>query len=798
MKQIKFLVVFFLLISVGTLFAAQANKVKLLSSSADEIVLTFEINSYDFEAVNTPKGLSKKLNVPDSGKILKKGAPDLQKLVSSVMIPDQADMKVEVIDSRFSEITGIEISPSKGNLLRTVDPDAIPYEYGVEYSTNAFFPAVEAELGNPYIARDVRGQSITVYPFRYNPVQKVLRVYEEITVRISNTGQTGNNVFTGKKAKKHHPEFKNIYSRHFINYDAVQLQDMEIQYTTLPDPVGTMLIVSYGDFMDEMASFVSYKQSIGYTVDMVDYATIGSSTALKTYVANYYNTNGLTYLLLVGDHAQIPTSSTSAGDSDNNYGYIVGSDSYLDIFVGRFSAETAAHVTTQVDRTLYYERDLAASASFFRHAIGMGSSEGPGHDSEYDYVHINNILADLAGYGYTTHECHQSGGSPALMSSLINAGSGTIFYCGHGTLTSWYTSSWQYTSTDVNNLVNENELPFVFSVACVVGDFAGNTCYCETWQRATNNGVATGSIAHAGSTINQSWIPPMDAEDEMADILVSGTRRTFGGVFVNGLFKMIDLNGSGGEDMADTWTCFGDPSVQLRTPGTPDGPGGGTPQAPAANFTADSTIVYEGDTVNFTDSSAYLPTSWSWTFNGGNPSTSSLQNPSVTYSTSGTYTVELTATNAEGNDTETKVDYITVLVPGACEGEVSNPGFETGDTSDWSVTGSPVITSTTHSGSYAISMTGTATIEQVITNLCPNTSYTVTGWGMAKFNGGFYLGVKNYGGSDLTSQFTDQRSWRENSITFTTGASNTSATIFFTKTSSKFSAYGDDVTIVKN
>jgi parallel beta-helix repeat protein len=63
----------------------------------------------------------------------------------------------------------------------------------------------------------------------------------------------------------------------------------------------------------------------------------------------------------------------------------------------------------------------------------------------------------------------------------------------------------------------------------------------------------------------------MDAQDEMADLLVStsGPKRTFGGVFVNGLFKMIDLNGIDGERMADTWTCFGDSSVQLRTPGTP-------------------------------------------------------------------------------------------------------------------------------------------------------------------------------------------------------------------------------------
>ena len=55
----------------------------------------------------------------------------------------------------------------------------------------------------------------------------------------------------------------------------------------------------------------------------------------------------------------------------------------------------------------------------------------------------------------------------------------------------------------------------------------------------------------------------MCAEDEMADILVAGSKRTFAGVLACGLGKMIDMNGSGGEDMADTWTVFGDPSRSL-------------------------------------------------------------------------------------------------------------------------------------------------------------------------------------------------------------------------------------------
>jgi PKD repeat protein len=74
----------------------------------------------------------------------------------------------------------------------------------------------------------------------------------------------------------------------------------------------------------------------------------------------------------------------------------------------------------------------------------------------------------------------------------------------------------------------------------------------------------------------------------------------------------------------------------------------------------------------------YIPTSWSWTFEGGTPAASTDQNPVVTYNTIGTYTVTLTAANAEGSDTETKVDYISVqeVVLDYCDSQGNNCSYE--------------------------------------------------------------------------------------------------------------------------
>lgn len=84
----------------------------------------------------------------------------------------------------------------------------------------------------------------------------------------------------------------------------------------------------------------------------------------------------------------------------------------------------------------------------------------------------------------------------------------------------------------------------------------------------------------------------------------------------------------------------------------------GTP--PVADFSGTPTTLCAGSSVNFSDLSTNTPTGWVWTFTGGTPSSSTSQNPTVTYNAPGVYQVALTATNASGSDGETKVGYITV------------------------------------------------------------------------------------------------------------------------------------------
>lgn len=551
----------------------KASQTTLISEQEDNITISFKVDGFYLNTVKTQLGDASVITLPNSAPIQEAHQPDLPKLSTSVIIPDLALMDIEVVSSSYVEFENINIAPSKGVLTRDINPATVPYTYGRAYQTDQFYPNTLSGLDRPFIIRDVRGQHVQVYPFQYNPITKVLRVYNEIVVRVYKVNDKGENpLIRTSNSNKVVREFYNIYESVFLNNP---VQD----YTPVEEE-GNMLIISHPTFMQAMQPFIDWKTIKGTKVEMVDVSTIGTTAnQIKDYVVNYYNTTGLAFLLLVGDAPQIPTMKGGdlGGPSDPAYGYIVGNDHYIDILVGRFSAETVEHVTTMVERIVEYEKYPNTSIDWFTSGIGIASREGTGDNGEYDWQHMRYIRDDLMGYTYTDvaelYEGSQGGQdapgdpTPSMVADEVNEGASIINYVGHGGTTSWVTSG--FSNSHVQNLTNNNKYPFVWSVACVNGEFENTTCFAEAWTRAKNANGPTGALGFLGSTINQSWNSPMCGQDEMVDILVesysNNIKRTYGGLSFNGMFKMIEKYGSDGRNMADTWLLFGDPSVVVRT-----------------------------------------------------------------------------------------------------------------------------------------------------------------------------------------------------------------------------------------
>ncbi len=172
--------------------------------------------------------------------------------------------------------------------------------------------------------------------------------------------------------------------------------------------------------------------------------------------------------------------------------------------------------------------------------------------------------------------------------------------------------------------------------------------------------------------------------------------------------------------------------------------------APVADFGASQTNINAGDSISFNDLSTNSPTSWSWTFQGGTPSTSTLQNPSnILYNTAGTYNVTLISTNASGNNALTKSAYIIVATPNTqiptisttTIGSITNTAASSGGNIMtegssavtargvcWNTSPNPTIVNT-----KTINGTGIGVFTSSLTGLNTNTTYYVRAYAINSF-----------------------------------------------------------------
>jgi PKD repeat protein len=192
----------------------------------------------------------------------------------------------------------------------------------------------------------------------------------------------------------------------------------------------------------------------------------------------------------------------------------------------------------------------------------------------------------------------------------------------------------------INNQFTNLNLGTSYTLQVTAGTYA--TDHYAAWIDYNNNGIFENPAerlglqqsATAGQVLNFAFTPPTSA--------VSG-------------YRVMRVRCAYAATAMDACTdyAFGETEdyiVNLVATGVP----------PVAGFTSNTQAITTGGSVSFFDASTNLPTSWSWSFPGGTPSTSTLQNPTVSYSAAGCYNVTLTATNAFGSNTTSQTCYINV------------------------------------------------------------------------------------------------------------------------------------------
>ena len=561
----------FIFLVMSLLVFADAYTVTYSQPAGDQYQVDFSIESYQIGRVIENGTAYSTIEFDGGVRTIEKGFASIPYLSASIQLLHNRNVDVVVDAGDYTDIQLTEpLLPSRGTIYRNQDPATIPYSIAEESLVDAFYPAEPATAATPFVIRDIRGTTVYANPFQYNAARNILRVYSSMQVRLieNNTPAINPVAQSGARLAR---VMDSLYRSAFINYQPPNSRfDHEI------DELGSILVLYTSRDVNAIQPYIEWKQEKGHIVYTEEVAT---GTNVQSNIQNWYDLhNDILYVLLVGDWADIKGPTSGGAPVDPNMGRVVGTDIFPDIIIGRFSANSADHVTAQVNKVLSYEKTPDVTEDWYHRGLGIGSEGGPGDDGEDDFEHIDIIKEErLLPFTYSeVAEAYGYSASVSQVATAVNDGVSVINYCGHGSSTSWVTTG--FNNSNVNQLSNGTKLPFIFSVACVNGEFNNSSdCFAEAWLKKADGGA----LAMYASTINQSWNPPMMAQDYMNDMLIGGydysahpgqngistdvQKSTFGSICFNGSILMCLEDPSGGPSMLETWHVFGDPSVQVRT-----------------------------------------------------------------------------------------------------------------------------------------------------------------------------------------------------------------------------------------
>jgi len=562
-------------------FAQKGFEVNFSQPISSEYQLTFQLTDWNLANVVYDGVTYQQIQFSSSAVTIEKGWAELPFISASIQLPARKNVDLEVTYTEFTDYQlDFPLVPSRGTISRSQDPNTIPYQIAPESVMDKFYPGNLAYAEEPYIIRDVRGTSVRVFPFQYNSATNTLRVYTKMEVLLAENDEPATNPLLVENPNPIR-EVRGMYKSLFINYQEPRIPLWMADH-------GDILVITTSRDETAIQPYIDWKKEKGYNVEK---EVVATGTNVKSLIqTKYAANNNLMYVLLVGGWNDIKSDlgsfgSLGSGPTDPILGDVTGTASQYrpDISIGRMSASSAAQVTTQVNKTIQYEKNPNMDAAWYSTFAGLGSNDGyGGDDGEKDHTHIINIYDYrlVPKYSYNQHKGfydYNGTASASALATAINNGVSTIAYCGHGSENSFVTTG--FNNNNINALNNGQKLPFIVSVACVNGAFhsQGGNCFAEVWLKKENGGAVITWMA----TINQPWNPPMRGQDYFYDVLTGGYNYTtqpgngisteelrthWGAIAVNAANLMLN-EATTSDDLATvrTWTTFGDPNLQLRT-----------------------------------------------------------------------------------------------------------------------------------------------------------------------------------------------------------------------------------------
>jgi len=465
-----------------------------------------EISAFDVKA---SEGEFSQIRVDGYGYSTTIGNPKLPVLKKLIEVPLQSDYNISITYDSFKDYTlldlGIQypIIPVQPSLSKSDSPEDVEFRINNDvYNTDSFLGNQQVVVDQLGIMRGINIARVEISPVQYNPVKKIIRIYENLEVNIEFDGANVPETIQFKQTKTNR-YFKSM-SRMFFNYKSSPIDKLFDE-----TPV-TYIIVSDPMFGESMQPFIEWKTKKGFNVveAYTNMPEVGITTSsIKTYLENFYNNppegyNPQTFVLFVGDVAQIPTFNGNAGGHVTDLYYCdYTNDLFPEAYYGRFSATNLTQLQPQIDKTLEYEQYTFPDPSFLDEVVMIAGADAS-HGTTWGNGQINygTTYYFNAEHGLNAHiylQPEPSGGNYSQnIKQNISDGVSYANYTAHCSPSGWADPN--FVISDVSGMTNAHKYPLMVGNCCSSVEFQTN-CFGEEVLRAPLKG-AVGYIGGSNST----------------------------------------------------------------------------------------------------------------------------------------------------------------------------------------------------------------------------------------------------------------------------------------------------------
>jgi len=488
----------------------KATSFTLVESSEEKLVIQNSLSRFNYFEVATQQNSFTEFVIPDYGTMMEPGNPKLPVMKKLIEVPYGCEYEINFNSTSYEtvKLSDFNISnqlfPFQPSVSKNIDnPEDLPFHFNEEvYTGDEFFGQEPIRVIDLGIIRGVRIARLEIAPVQYNPVTGELNILSDVECEIN---------FKGADIERTNLEKDRVFSPWFEANYAQLINHLPSQSRELIDyaPV-TYIIVSDPMFEAALQPFVDWKTKKGFNVveAYTDDPDVGTTTSsIKSYLQNFYNNppdefNPQSFVLFVGDVAQIPTFNGTAGShvTDLYYCEYTG-DKLPECYYGRFSATNLSQLQPQIDKTLEYEQYTFPDPAFLDEVVMVA-----GHDTYHQLtwgngqINYGTTYYFNAAHGLTSHTYLQpepSGGNySANIRQDVSNGVAYANYSAHCSPQGWADPS--FSVSHIGALQNNHKYPLMVGNCCSSVEFQIN-CFGEEILRAANKG-AIGYIGGSNST----------------------------------------------------------------------------------------------------------------------------------------------------------------------------------------------------------------------------------------------------------------------------------------------------------